>query len=334
MNWLLVGAGDISAKRVLPALTAAPRSNVVGVCDLDETRANALAASCGATAYTDYAVALSESGADAVYVATPIFLHVPQAIQALEAGKHVLVEKPVALNYAEAQELTAVADKCNCKCGVSYFRRFSPRYTMTEEMLKAGEFGQVVLIRMTYFSWFNPTKDDPKYWRVAPEKSGGGPLSDMGTHMFDVLIGLFGLPERVYAKVETLTHDYAVEDSAAAIMTMPGGAQVVCSFNWNSKTWSHEFEIIGTEAKVKWHPYDSPSVLKTVGRDIKEIETPNPENVHYPLIEDFVSAIEEGRDPRISAAEAAKTNLLLDAIYRSAKENREVEILECIIVVP
>ena len=96
--------------------------------------------------------------------------------------------------------------------------------------------------------------------------------------------------------------------------------------NWNSRTWSHEFEIIGTAAKVKWHPYDSDSVVKTVGRDIKEIETPNAANVHYPLIEDFVSAVEEGRAPAISAVEAAKTNLLLDAVYRSAQANIEVAV--------
>jgi len=326
MKWLLLGAGDIARKRVLPALVAEPRSEVVAVCDLDESRAKATASECGARAFTDYASALSDSGADAVYVATPVFLHVPHAIRALESGKHVLVEKPVGVNYAQAAELAAAADGSPKKCGVSYFRRFAPKYAMAKEMLEAGEFGQVVLIRMTYFSWFNPAKDDPKYWRVVPEKSGGGPLSDMGTHMFDVLIGLFGLPKKVYAKVATLTQDYAVEDSAAAIMTMRDGAQVIASFNWNSKTWSHEFEIIGTEAKVKWHPYDSAWVVKTVGRDVEKIEAPNHENVHYPLIEDFVSAVEEGRDPAVTAAEAAKTNRLLDAVYESARDNREVEL--------
>ena len=328
MNWLLLGAGDISKKRVLPALVAEPRSEVVAVCDLDEGRAKNMAGRCEAKVFTDYAVALADSGADAVYVATPIFLHVPHAIQALAAGKHALVEKPVGVNYAQAKELVAAGEKSDRKCGVSYFRRFAPKYAMAEEMLKAGEFGRIVLVRVTYFSWFNPTKDDPKYWRVVPEKSGGGPLSDMGTHMFDVLIGLFGLPEKVYAKVGTITHDYAVEDSATAIMTLAGGAQVICSFNWNSKTWSHEFEIIGTEAKVKWHPYDSNSVVKTVGRDIREIDTPNHENVHYPLLVDFVSAVLDDREPKITAAEAAKTNLLLDAVYRSARENAEVKVTE------
>jgi len=224
--------------------------------------------------------------------------------------------------------LTDAAAKTDSRCGVAYFRRFAPKYTMAKEMLTTGVFGQIVLIRMTYYSWFNPAANDPKYWRVIPEKSGGGPLSDMGTHMFDVLIGLFGLPESVCAKIATQTQPYTVEDSAAAIMTMPGGAQVVCSFNWNSKTWSHELEIIGTEAKVKWHPYDADSVVKTVGRDIQEITAPNHENVHYPLVEDFVSAVEEGRNPAVTAAEAAKTNRLLDAVYRSAAEGREVRISE------
>jgi len=328
MNWLLLGAGDISKKRVLPALMAESRSEVVAVCDLDELRAKEMAAQGGAKVFTDYATALSDSAADAVYVATPVFLHVPHAIQALEAGKHVLVEKPVGLNYKQARELVAAASESDRKCGVAYFRRFYPKYAMAAEMLREEEFGRVVLIRMSYFSWFDPAKDDPKYWRVVPDRSGGGPVSDMGTHMFDVLIGLLGVPRSVYAKAETLIHDYAVEDSCVAVLKMENGAQGIVSFNWNSKTWSHEFEIIGTEAKVKWHPYDSDSVVKTVGRDIRELSLPNHENVHYPLIEDFVSAVLADRQPKVTAGEAAKTNRLLDALYLSARQNREVDVSE------
>jgi predicted dehydrogenase len=201
---------------------------------------------------------------------------------------------------------------------------------MAEEMLKKGEFGQVTLIRMAYYSWFNPAKDDPKYWRVVPERSGGGPVSDMGAHMFDVLIGLFGLPERIYAKAETLTQPYAVEDSCAAVLKMPGGAQVMAGFHWNSKTWLHEFEIVGTEARVTWRPYDSDSVTKTVGREVKEIPAPNAKNVHAPLVEDFAAAVLKGREPKVTAAEAAKTNRLMDALYRSARENREVAVSEVV----
>ena len=324
LGWLVVGAGDIAHKRVMPAIDAEPRSRITAVCDSVAERAAEAAAPHQAAVHTDLDEALASPEVDAVYLCTPVALHVPHAIRALEAGKHVLVEKPVGLTYDQAMQLVRVAETSDRKCAVAYYRRFAPKYTMAADMLAAGEFGQVVLIRMTYFSWFNPLADDPKYWRVVPEKSGGGPVSDMGTHMFDVLIGLLGMPERIYAKAATLTHDYAVEDSSAIVMAMPTGAQVIASFNWNSKTWSHEFEIIGTEAKVKWHPYDSDSVVKTVGRDSTEVATPNHKNVHLPLIEDFVSAVLEGREPAVTAAEAAKTNRLIDALYLSARENREV----------
>ncbi len=328
MNWLLVGTGDIAHKRVIGALAAEPRSRIVAVCDLVGERAEDVAAECQAHAYTDYAEALQDDEIEAVYVATPVFLHTPQAAAALEAGKHVLVEKPIGVSHAQARELMRAAEASENACGAAYYRRFYPRYRMAEEMLHSGEFGQVVLIRLHYFTWFGLTADDPKAWRLTFEKSGGGVLPDMGSHMFDVMIGLFGLPVRLYAKTATQTHCFEVEDSAAMVMEYEGGPQVIASFHWNSKTWSHEFEIVGTEAKVKWHPYDGPTVLKTVGRDTYEIESPNHENIHYPVIEDFVSAVEEGRPPRVTAEEAAKTNLLMDAIYLSARENREVAVTE------
>ena len=324
MNWLIVGTGDIARKRIFPAIDAEPRSNIYAVCDIAKERAESAAADFGAHAYTDYKEALADENIDAVYVSTPVFLHVPQAIEALNAGKHVIVEKPVGVSYLDAGKLTAAAEKSDCKCAVAYFRRFSDRYKMAKEMLDKGEFGQVVLLRMTYFSWFNPAGEDPKFWRVVPEKSGGGPLSDMGSHMFDVMIGLFGLPQSVFARVATNTHSYSAEDSSVMVMTYDDGPQVTASFHWNSKTWSHEFEIIGTEAKVKWHPYDGPTILKTVGRQIDEIEMPNHHNVHYPLIEDFVSAITEDRQPLVSVSEAAKTNQLLDAVYQSGLNCSEV----------
>ena len=93
---------------------------------------------------------------------------------------------------------------------------------------------------------------------------------------------------------------------------------------WNSKTWSHEFEVVGTEAKIKWHPYDSGKVLQTVGREQELLDLPNAENVHAPLVQDFVEAVVSGREPAVPLAEAAKTNHLLDAVYRSAAAGEEI----------
>jgi len=327
VKWLLVGTGDIANKRVAPAMNAVANSTLVGVCDVVRERAEKLAGEVGASeVFTDLDEALAQTSANAVYLATPIFLHGAQTIKALEAGKHVLVEKPLGLTGDDARKVVNAASGKNLKAGCSYFRRLSPRYLQAKTMLQNGEFGKVVLVRMTYFSWFNADKNDPKYWRVIRSKSGGGALSDMGSHMFDVLIGLFGMPVKVFAKCENLVHQWDVEDSAAIIMTLRNGAQVVASFNWNSKTWSHEFEIVGTEAKIKWHPYDAGKVVKTAGRDIQELDLPNPENVHAPLVEDFVQAVMQNRRPAVSLEEAAKTNILLDAVYRSAETGKEIEL--------
>ena len=327
IRWLLVGAGDIAKKRVAPALSAVPGSTITAVCDPREEVAAELAAQCGgARVYADFAQALDDKQVDAVYLATPVWLHAEHAVQALQAGKHVLVEKPLGLTADDCARVVAAAEQSDRYAACAYFRRFSPRFQYLREMLARGEFGQVISINMSYQSWFSPAADDPKYWRVVREKSGGGALSDMGSHMFDVLIGLFGLPARVFARCENLTQRWDVEDSASMTLRMPGGALVTASFNWNSKTWRHEFDVVGTEARITWLPYDSGPVTKIVGREKEMLDQPNPENVHQPLIEDFVQAIAQNRPPRYTVAESAKTNLVLDAVYRSAAEGREVEI--------
>jgi predicted dehydrogenase len=327
LRWLLVGAGDIARKRVAAALAGAVDSELVAVCDTVEENAGALGSEYGLSeVFGDLDEALEKTSADAVYMATPVWLHVQHAVQALEADKHVLVEKPLGVSGDECARAVAAAGKSDKLAGCSYFRRLFPAYRQAQEMIQQGEFGQIVLVRMVFFSWFGPAEDDPKYWRVIRARSGGGPISDMGTHMFDVMIGLLGMPVRVYARCENLVQKWDVEDCASIIMTLQNGAQATASFSWSSKTWRHEFEIVGTEAKVYWHPYDSGEVVKTVGRQVDTLNLTPAENVHLPIVEDFVQAVREGRQPACQLSEAAKTNTLLDAIYRSAAESREVEV--------
>jgi len=326
LKWLLVGAGDIARKRVASALSGAQASEIVAVCDTREEYAQLLASQYGVRqTFSDLDTALAESSADAVYVATPVWLHVQHAVQALEAGKHVLVEKPLGLSTLECQRVVSACRRSGMVAGCSYYRRSFPAYQHAKDMIDRSEFGQVILVRMTYYSWFSPTPQDPKYWRVVKSRSGGGPLSDMGTHMFDVLIGLFGMPVAVYARCDSLVHQWDVEDTASIQMKLPNGAHVVASFSWSSKTWRHEFEIVGTEAKVYWHPYDSGQIAKTVRRQVEALELPPAENVHLPLVEDFVKAVIQGRQPICPLHEAVKTNILLDSIYRSASEDRPVK---------
>lgn len=327
VNWLLVGTGDIVRKRVAAALSLARNSRIVGICARNRERLEDLAGELGVDAvFTDYEKALATSGANAVYLATPVNLHVPQAITAIKAGKHVLVEKPLGLNAYECRKAMLKAAAADVVAGCAYYRRFFPRFEHARRMIESRAFGRIVLVRMDYRSWYRPAEDDPKRWRLDKSVSGGGPLADMGCHMIDQLIGLVGLPERVFAKVDNFVHAGNVEDSASVLMSLPGGGNVFANFQWNSKQWSHEFEIAGAEASLKWSPADTGKVLKTVGRDVEELDLPNAENVHLPLVENFVDAVLNSRPPRIGLGEAHKTNIVIDAIYESGRTGKEIEL--------
>jgi predicted dehydrogenase len=326
VNWLLVGTGEIVRKRVAAALASASGGRLTGICGgLD--RARAIAGQFGVDeVYERLDQALTDSRADCVYIATPVYRHAEEAIKALAAGRHVLVEKPLGLHGADARRIVQAAESAGRHCGCAYYRRFFPRFAHLKGLLDRGGLGKIVLVRTSYLSWFAPQTDDPKVWRVDPPKGGGGPLADMGSHMLDLMIGLFGMPRTVFAKTGTLVHDYPVEDSSAVLMTVAGGAQVIASFGWSSKTWVHDFEVLGSQGAVRWSPADTGEVVLTTGRETQKIEFPNAPNVHLPLIEDFNGAVLQDRQPVATAAEALKTNLLLDAIYRSAETAQEVVI--------
>lgn len=325
LTWLLVGAGDISQKRVAPAIASGGGRRLAGICDSSLERARALAARfCCAEVYTDLDEALERSSAQAVYLATPVFLHSRQAAQVLTAGRHVLVEKPLGVSAADALLALRAAESTNLRAGCAYFRRLSARYLHAKQMLQAGEFGRVVSVRMSYASWFAPESADAKYWRVERDQSGGGPLADMGSHMLDILIGLFGGAAVVGARTANLVHHYQVEDSAAAFLEVEGNIPAFVSCHWCSRTWVHEFEIIGSEARLKWDPFDSGPVLKTIGSQTESLDLPPAPNVHTPLLDDFELAVRLGRDPAVPLREAYQTNVLLDAVYGIAPNASEV----------
>ena len=321
-RWLLVGTGDIVRKRVGAAL--AP--HLVGVCGGRE-RAEAIAGEPGATeVFDDLDRALRETSADAVYVATPVHRHRSESLAAVSAGKHVLIEKPLGIDGDDAQQIHDAAASAGVTAGCAYYRRCSPRFAHLAQLLESDALGRIVMVRLCFWSWFRPAADDPKLWRVAPALSGGGPLADMASHMFDLVIALFGLPRSVSANCATLAHDYAAEDTASAIMTLQHGAQLAASIGWSSRTWRHEFEVIGTEGKVLWSPADAGKVTITMGRDIEEMVLPSAENVHQPLVDDFETAIAAGRPPIVPLEDAVATNRVLDAIYESSRSRRAVEL--------
>src|SRR5438309_131749 len=177
INWLLVGIGDITTRRVIPAILSEKRSKLVGIL----TRDPAKAAKYDVPGWTHLDAALRESGANTVYVGTPVALHAPQTMEALEAGMHVLCEKPVAMNYAQAVQMQQTAEETGRVFGVAYYRRMYGKVRRAKALLDSGIIGRPVMAEATCHDWFYPAEGF-RGWLVDPKMAGGGPLYDIASH--------------------------------------------------------------------------------------------------------------------------------------------------------
>src|SRR5580704_1351480 len=252
LNWIVIGIGDIAIRRVIPAIQAEPRSRLYGLV----TRDPAKAAPYKTKVWTDLGEALTDSAVDAVYVATPVFLHAPQTIQALRAGKHVLCEKPMAMNEAEARTMVSAAEKTSKLFGVAYYRRFYPKIQRAKQLLEAGAIGEPVFAQLTNHMWFDGTGE--RSWLFDPAKSAGGPLFDIASHRIDVLNFLFGKPVRVAGQLSNVVHHYAVEDNATVMIEYESGVRGIVDVRWHSKISRDECRIRGTDGEMELSPLNGP----------------------------------------------------------------------------
>ena len=294
LNWLVIGIGDITIRRVIPAIQAEPRSKLYGIV----TRDPAKAAKYGVKAWTTLDEALADSAIDAVYVGTPVFLHAPQTIQSLRAGKHVICEKPMAMNEAEARTMVEAAEEGGKLFGVAYYRRCYPKVQRAKQLIEAGTIGQPVFAELTNHMWFDGSGS--RGWLFDPVKSGGGPLFDIASHRIDVLNFLFGRPQSVKAQLSNVVHHYAVEDNATVMINYQNGVRGVVDVRWHSKVNRDECRIRGTEGEMEMSPLNGPELIYPGGRE----SLPAHSNIHYPMIENFVDAV-EGKAELLSSGASA-----------------------------
>jgi 1,5-anhydro-D-fructose reductase (1,5-anhydro-D-mannitol-forming) len=295
LDWLVVGIGDISTRRVLPAILAEPRSRLAGIV----TRDPAKAASYPVPTWPDLEQALAASHAAAVYIATPVFLHAPLTIAALRAGRHVLCEKPMALNYAEAESMVRAAEESGRSLGIAYYRRLYSKVARARELMVSGAIGRPVFAEATSHGWLAPNIGQ-RAWLVDPARAGAGPLFDIGSHRIDLMNDLFGRPVRVTGHLSTLVQPIAVEDNATVMIEYESGIRGIVDVRWHSRIDRDEFRIRGTEGELDLTPLNGPTLIHPGGVE----EIPAHENLHFPLVEDFVSAVMRGTQPRSSGKTA------------------------------
>jgi predicted dehydrogenase len=309
IHWLLIGIGDIARKRVIPAILADRRSELSGFVTRDAGKAEAWP---GTHAWATHKDALAgDKKIDAVYVASPVVFHASQAIAALRAGKHVLCEKPVAMNYAEAASIVEAANASGNLFGVAYYRRLYPKLRRAKELMEAGAIGKPLFAEGIYHGWL---ESEERGWLRDPALAGGGPLYDVASHRIDAMNFLFGKPERATGLRSNALHDLKVEDSATALIGYANGVHAVVDARWNSRVACDEFRIIGSEGALELTPLNGPELR---GPGIIE-QLPTATNVHQPAIENFVAAILDGAPLACPGDEAIWTDWVTEQVMRSA----------------
>jgi 1,5-anhydro-D-fructose reductase (1,5-anhydro-D-mannitol-forming) len=281
LNWIVVGIGDITTRRVIPAIQSESRSRLYGVVTRDPAKTTGL----DVQVWTALDQALKDPAVEAVYVATPVFLHAPQSIQSLLAGKHVLCEKPMAMNEAEARTMLRAAEESGETLGVAYYRRMYPKVQRAKHLIDAGAIGKPILAELSCHDWFEG--EGGRSWLVDPAKSGGGPLYDIASHRIDVLNYLFGQPVRATGYLSNVVHHYAVEDNATVMIDYEGGVRGVVDVRWHSKIKRDECRIRGTDGEMDLTPLNGPELVYPGGREA----LPPHANLHFPMVENFVDAV-------------------------------------------
>ncbi len=251
INWGIIGCGGIARRRMIPALSLCKESRVVAVMDVNKTAADEVAAEIGAKAYYTEADLLADPSVTCVYIATPVFLHKDQVFRAAAAGKHILLEKPIALSISDAEEMVAACKNAGIYLTEGYMMKHHALNCMAKDLVHSGGLGQVVYARAQLTCWY---PDMPGVWRQDPKLSGGGALMDMATHSYDLLQYIIGSKVvEVFAYTANLTFKYPVEDSSTTLLRFENGAQatVEAFFNIPDAAGQGRMEIYGSRGSIQ-----------------------------------------------------------------------------------
>ena len=316
LRWGLIGCGDIAQKRVAPAMRESASCRLIAVSRARSELAAAFAKQFGARKwYLDWKKLLVDEEIDAVYIATPVHLHAAQAIAAAAAGKHVLCEKPMAMNVRECDQMIDACRRHKVKLGVAYYRHFYPVVERIKTIIKSGEIGAPVLVEINAFEQFNPAADEPRSWLLRKDLAGGGPMFDFGCHRIEVLTDIFGPIVEVKAITANVVFDREVEDTATALFRFERGACGILSVSHAAAEAKDSLHIFGSLGSIRISILNE-GKIRVIGKLGERYEAHPPHaNLHVPLIEDFAKAVLTDREPAVSGVTGRAVALIEGAIY-------------------
>lgn len=323
LQFAIVGCGLIGRKR---AASLAP-GRLRYACDLDATRAADLARThAGAIASTDFQTVLADPAVHAVIVATLNGSLAPLALAAVQAGKHVLVEKPGALNAAQLRAVQAAAEPAGVRVRLGYNHRFHPALQKARELADTGVLGPMMFLRGRYGHGGRQGYD--REWRADPKLSGGGELIDQGVHLIDLAGWFLGDFPTVAGHAATYFWDMPVDDNAFLSLRTAGGQtawlQVSCT------EWKNMFslELYGRDAKISIDGLGGSYGPEkcTYYKMLPQMGPPETTVWDYPAGDDswqlelaaFEEDIRTGRTPSPGLREGIRTLEIVEQIYRTS----------------
>ena len=327
IRWGILGVASIAVRRVIPAMQAGEWCDVAAIASRDPRKAEEAARTLGiARAYGSYDELLAASDIDALYIPLPNHLHVPWSIRALEAGKHVLCEKPIALNAAETRRLLAARDRTGMKIGEGFMVRTHPRWLRVRELVRSGRIGDLRLIH-GWCGYFNRNPHDVRNGL----EYGGGALLDIGCYPVTLSRFIFEQePLRVSGLIER-DPDIRTDRLTSATLEFPSGR---CIFTCSTQlAYNQRMIFFGTKGRIEIDrpinpPTDQPSTILIddnpgdpagSGITTESIPTCNQFTIQGDL---FSRAIREGGDVPVPLEDSLKNMAVIDAIFRAAESGR------------
>ena len=329
VNWGVLGVARIATKKVIPAMQRGELSQVVAIASRDAEKAREAAGELGiARWHGSYEELLADPEVEAIYNPLPNHLHVPWSIRAIEAGKHVLCEKPIALSVAECRDLIGARDRAGVKVGEAFMVRTHPQWLRARELVRSGAIGPLRAI-VGMFSYFN---DDPRNIRNQAD-IGGGALMDIGCYPIQISRFLFEEEPRRVAGLIERDPQMGVDRLTSALLEFPSGQS---AFTCGTQLVPYQrIQIFGTRARIEVEipfnaPPDQPSRifiddgadLFGGGRRVEEFAVVDQYTIQGDL---FSRAIRENGEVPTPLEDSLRNMAAIEAVFRAAEIGEWVE---------
>jgi len=326
----LLGTGAIAQVVHLPVLAQLPGVKLEAVCDVDGAKARAIANRFGIPrVFARDEEVFAAPDLDAVVICTPSHLHEPQAVAALEGGKHVLVEKPLALTAEGAARVVAAAERAGRALMVAMNSRYRPDVQALRPFLQGGELGEVFLMKS---AWLNrKVRVARPTWRHRRETAGGGAWMDLGVQVLDLCLWLLGHPrvERLVAHLHP-GEGMEVEDAAVVALRLASGTALSLAVSWSlvAERDRHYVRLLATRGSGSLGPL---AVYKEVEHGVLDVTPqlpPGRENIYtasYRLELQHFADVARGAAPLELPRDQIELMRIVGLAYRSAEEGREIE---------